>query len=115
MKLANAFRNSFQSPSFASSADQRLRKPRRFTRPSFANGPLHTLCSGNQHMLPQRILMLALLFGAAPAVGTFARAEEPAAKPEVEVLARGPVHEAYAEPVGDQPGPGPVVTTQPPA
>jgi hypothetical protein len=32
----------------------------------------------------------------------------------VEVLARGPVHEAYAEPVNDRPRPAPVVTKQPP-
>src|SRR5438132_1306307 len=39
----------------------------------------------------------------------------PAAPPDgVEVLTRGPVHEAFAEPVTGQPEPGPVVPGQPP-
>jgi len=39
----------------------------------------------------------------------------PAAPDQYEVLARGPVHEAYAEPVDYQPEPGPVATKAPPA
>ncbi|MFL5341911.1 MAG: hypothetical protein ACJ8F7_17330 [Gemmataceae bacterium] len=43
------------------------------------------------------------------------RADQPPASPEgVEVLARGPVHEAYAEPVNRQPEPTPVIAKQPP-
>ncbi len=38
----------------------------------------------------------------------------PPASPDTEALARGPVHEAFAEPVDYQPQPGPVVTKQPP-
>jgi hypothetical protein len=33
----------------------------------------------------------------------------------VEVLGRGPVHEAFAQPVADQPEPGPIVPKEPPA
>lgn len=41
--------------------------------------------------------------------------EQPnAQQPGVEVLTRGPIHEAYAEPVAAQPTPGPVVPRQPP-
>jgi hypothetical protein len=52
------------------------------------------------------LLGTALLFPAA------LRAEE---GKDVEVLARGPVHEAFAEPVEQQPAPGPLVPKQPPA
>src|ERR1700694_249733 len=38
----------------------------------------------------------------------------PGAPKNVEVLARGPVHEAYAEPAEVRPEPGPVVAKQPP-
>jgi len=52
----------------------------------------------------------AVLVGIAPV-----RAEEqPAAQEGVEVLARGPVHEAYAEPVDVQPAPSPIIPKQPP-
>src|SRR5262245_50074765 len=33
---------------------------------------------------------------------------------DVDVLARGPVHEAYAKPVSASPEPGPVIATKPP-
>jgi hypothetical protein len=49
------------------------------------------------------------------AVGRSGRAQEPPAQPGgVEVLARGPVHEAFAQPVTTQPEPGPVAPKQPP-
>jgi hypothetical protein len=54
---------------------------------------------------------VALLFlGVSPA-------QQPAATPGdgIDVLARGPVHEAYALPVDEDPQPGPVVTKEPPA
>jgi WXXGXW repeat (2 copies) len=56
--------------------------------------------------------------GAVLLIGTPARAEEPPPLPQpegVEVLARGPVHEGYAQPVGTQPEPGVIVAKQPPA
>src|SRR5688500_14557314 len=43
-----------------------------------------------------------------------ARAELATAQEEIEVLARGPVHEAYAEPHTGEPRPTPVVPKQPP-
>lgn len=44
------------------------------------------------------------------------RAQDQPAQPQgTQVLARGPVHEAYAEPISDQPTEGAVVTKQPPA
>jgi hypothetical protein len=49
--------------------------------------------------------------------GTPAWAEEPPPPPQpdgVKVQARGPVHEAYAEPVGVPPQAGPLVPKQPP-
>jgi hypothetical protein len=55
--------------------------------------------------------------GAVLLVGTPAQTEQPPPPPQpegVEVLARGPVHEAYAQPVTTQPEPGPVVTKEPP-
>src|SRR5262249_7531043 len=43
-----------------------------------------------------------------------ARAEPPRDAPEgVEVLGRGPVHEAFAQPVEENPGPGPAVPKEP--
>ena len=47
--------------------------------------------------------------------GTEARADDATVEKGVEVLARGPVHEAYAEPVTTKPRPGPLVRKQPPA
>jgi hypothetical protein len=45
-----------------------------------------------------------------------AESESPAAAPDsIDVLAQGPVHEAYAQPVGDPPEAGPVVPKEPPA
>src|SRR6266436_5157285 len=53
--------------------------------------------------------------GAAPKSTAPLRAEEqPASQQGVEVLARGPVHEAYAEPVDAQPAPSPIIRKQPP-
>src|SRR5260370_31737874 len=44
------------------------------------------------------------------------QADNPAQQPDnVEVLGRGPVHEAYAQPMDAQPAPGPLVLRQPPA
>ena len=44
-----------------------------------------------------------------------ARAEPPRDAPEgVEVLGRGPVHEAFAQPVEEKPGPSPAVPKEPP-
>jgi hypothetical protein len=62
------------------------------------------------------LLPAALGLGAVLALDRPARTDEPAAPPDgVEVMARGPVHEAYAEPVNARPGPGPVVPKQPPS
>jgi hypothetical protein len=55
--------------------------------------------------------LLAFLAGAAPAY-LWAQADLPEG---VEVLARGPVHEAFATPTDPQPQPGTVVPKQPPA
>jgi hypothetical protein len=54
-------------------------------------------------------LALTAALGAAAA-----HAQDPPPQEGVEVLARGPVHEAYAEPVGAPPRPGPVVPKAPP-
>jgi len=43
-----------------------------------------------------------------------ARAQDPPADPNVEVLTRGPVHEAYANAVSSQPAPGLFAPKQPP-
>jgi hypothetical protein len=40
--------------------------------------------------------------------------DPPAQAPGTEVLARGPVHEAYAEPIDDAPKPGPAIAKHPP-
>jgi len=53
-----------------------------------------------------------LLLSSAPALPQDPAA--PPAPPDTEGLARGPVHEAYAEPVDYQPQPGPVVSKKPP-
>jgi hypothetical protein len=64
------------------------------------------------------VLLLALfipglvLLGPAPAPSQ--EAEEQPAADNAEALARGPVHEAYAEPVSYRPDPGPVVAKKPP-
>lgn len=58
------------------------------------------------------ILLAVVLVGA----GGRAGAQEPPAPDGVEVQARGPVHEAFAQPPDDgQPRPGPVVPKEPPA
>jgi len=60
--------------------------------------------------VPATLGLVAVLF-----VGNAGCAQEAAAQPEgVEVMARGPVHEAYAQPVTTKPEPGPVVPKQPP-
>jgi hypothetical protein len=62
-------------------------------------------------------LLLALLgLGGVVALGGKAPTEEPDAAPPggVEVLARGPVHEAYAEPADLRPQASPVIAKQPP-
>jgi hypothetical protein len=53
--------------------------------------------------------LAALLVTSAPA-----QKDEPAAKEGVEVLARGPVHEAFAEPSQARPLPSPIVPNKPP-
>src|SRR5437764_1416829 len=61
-----------------------------------------------RHIFPAAAFGLIALLAAS-------RADQPPAQPEgVEVLARGPVHEAYAEPVNRDPKPGPVIAKQPP-
>jgi hypothetical protein len=58
-----------------------------------------------------------VVLGAVIAPGSAARADAPAAgrqEDDIEVLARGPVHEAYAAPHEARPLPGPLVATQPP-
>jgi len=62
------------------------------------------------------LLVLTLgLVGTAILLGTGAAAaqDNPPAAEDIEPLARGPVHEAYAEPVDYHPQPGPVVTKKP--
>jgi hypothetical protein len=60
------------------------------------------------------LLACALAAGALATVGGPARTQEPAAEDRgVDVQARGPVHEAYAEPAETQPQPSPVITRQP--
>jgi hypothetical protein len=48
------------------------------------------------------------------AVPSLRAQEAPAAAPGVEVMARGPIHEAYAESVAGQPGEAPIVAKKPP-
>ena len=62
-------------------------------------------------MLRTRVFQLTVL---AVIVANPLRAADPPPN-EVEVLARGPVHEAYAEPVDPNPVAGPVVAKEPPA
>ncbi|HEX4589311.1 MAG TPA: hypothetical protein VH120_05245, partial [Gemmataceae bacterium] len=57
-----------------------------------------------------RIIGCAALLSAVPAL----RAQDPPADPNVEVLTRGPVHEAYANAVSSQPAPGLLAPKQPP-
>jgi hypothetical protein len=66
-------------------------------------------------MLNCKYLWFGGLFGIALLLLTSAAfaADAPDGK-SVEVLARGPLHEGYAEPVEQQPGAGPVVAKQPP-
>jgi hypothetical protein len=45
----------------------------------------------------------------------FARADLPPLEEGVQVLARGPIHEAYAEPVSATPGAAPIIAREPPA
>src|SRR5581483_3926359 len=59
--------------------------------------------------------LVALTFGLVVAVSAAAHAQEPPPEPGVEVLTRGPVHEAYASAVSTQPAPGLLAPRQPPA
>jgi hypothetical protein len=59
-------------------------------------------------------LILGTLALAAPLAAGTARAQAPAPPDGVEVLTRGPVHEAYAQPVDGQPQASPVIPHQPP-
>src|SRR5258708_5730929 len=62
-------------------------------------------------MNSHRLLLATALIRALPIFAI--QADQP--PPEgVEVQARGPVHEAFAQPVNRQPEPGPVVPKQPP-
>src|SRR5260370_196303 len=64
-------------------------------------------------MNSHRLFLATALIGTLPLIAL--RADQPPAPPEgVEVQARGPVHEAFAQPVNWQPEPGPVVAKQPP-
>src|SRR6185437_845057 len=58
---------------------------------------------------------LGLWLAAAPARAQQTPPPPPIPPEEVEVLARGPVHEAYAEPTEVRPDPSPVIPRQPPA
>lgn len=62
--------------------------------------------------------VFALIVALWPSAGVSAQPPAPPPPvgdvPGVEVQARGPVHEAFAEPTSAQPTPGPVVTKQPP-
>src|SRR5262245_42511176 len=61
------------------------------------------------------ILGLSVLLSASSTGLTQQGVGEPLADQEgVEVQARGPVHEGFAEPVGPKPGPGPIVPKPPP-
>src|SRR5262245_15250004 len=68
----------------------------------------------------RRLLPLLTVLGIATflALGNPGAAQDPPPPPDaeegVEVQARGPVHEGFAEPVGGKPEPGPVVPKQPP-
>ncbi|HLZ08844.1 MAG TPA: hypothetical protein VKT80_09675, partial [Chloroflexota bacterium] len=63
-----------------------------------------------------RLPLVAGAFGIAAllALDQSGRAEDPPAQPGVEVLARGPVHEAFALPTSLQPEPGMVAPKAPP-
>ncbi len=64
-------------------------------------------------MNSHRLFLAAALTWTLPLIAL--RADQPPASPDgVEVQARGPVHEAFAQPVNRQPEPGPVVPKQPP-
>jgi hypothetical protein len=67
-------------------------------------------------MYPSRFLPLIAGALALLATGAQARAQEPPPAPEpgIDVQARGPIHEAYAQPTDLNPQPGPVVPKQPP-
>ena len=69
-------------------------------------------------MFSRRISCLAGAMGLAGMMGLLfavhAEEESPDPAKGVEVLARGPVHEAYAEPTDGRPEPGPIVAKQPP-
>ena len=60
-------------------------------------------------------LGLAVLLAVKVAAQSDEPPPDPTPKEGVEVLARGPVHEAYAEPTEAQPQPGPLVAKEPPA
>jgi len=67
--------------------------------------------TGSRRFLRVALGGLAGLLGATSP----ARADDPpAAAGGVEVLARGPVHEAFAQPAGGEPSPGPVAPKEPP-
>ncbi|HEX3147542.1 MAG TPA: hypothetical protein VHR66_05625 [Gemmataceae bacterium] len=67
--------------------------------------------TGNRQILRISLFGLTVLFGLAPC----AIAEDVPAKPDgIEVLARGPVHEAFAQPAAGQPQPGPIAPKEPP-
>ena len=55
-----------------------------------------------------------LAFGRSPAAGAPGAEGPPAVPADTEVLARGPLHEAFARPTTTQSAPGPVVPREPP-
>src|ERR1700730_14646123 len=76
--------------------------------------------SRQSYLLGSGILGLAVVLG----LGREGRTEQPSVQGQAqpaaaqqegsEVLARGPVHEAFAQPMSSQPEPGPVAPKQPP-
>ncbi len=71
-----------------------------------------------KYLFPVGAAALALAVLGGPARPLRAQEEEPAAaqadNEDVTVEARGPVHEAFAEPVDENPQPGPVIAKKPP-
>ena len=57
---------------------------------------------------------LTVACGLLAALMLVARAQDPPADANVEVLTRGPIHEAYASAVDTQPHPGSLAPRQPP-
>src|SRR5262249_29046772 len=65
-------------------------------------------------MRTSHILASVIGLSALVALGTLWSAQQPPPPEGVEVLARGPVHEAFAEPTEPRPQASPIVTKPPP-